>query len=77
MGLFRTLTLELTEDIYKFALKTANEKNQTLEEWVFELMLQNLQEEPDPLAPFIGSFHSETPDLAEKHDQYLGEAVLI
>ena len=28
----------------------------------------------DPLAPFIGTFETDTPDLLIRHDQYLAEA---
>ncbi len=28
----------------------------------------------DPIAPFIGAFHSGVPDLAERHDEYLAQS---
>ncbi len=56
----------------------ATRLNQSPETVMVEAIAAQLTPPPaetDPLLALIGSLSSETPDLAEQHDRYLGEAI--
>jgi hypothetical protein len=39
-----------------------------------EILVPGYDPTTDPLSRFVGMFHSGTPDLAERHDEYLAES---
>jgi hypothetical protein len=72
-----TLTLEVSEEIYKPLARAAQKSGQTLEELAVEwLVLAMHTVQDDPLEEFIGGFASDLPDWTEKSDVYLGQALL-
>lgn len=72
----RTLTLELSDEIYEPLTRTAKELGKTPEELATEWLLLALRHAlNDPLEEFIGAFKTETPDWADAHDEYLGRAL--
>ena len=73
----RTLTLEVPEEIYTPLVETATQEGLAPEvlavEWLTAGMQQFLH---DPLEEFIGAFSSDVTDWTEKHDDYLGVALV-
>jgi len=71
------LYLELPEDIYKPLIKNAKRKGCSPEETAIEYLKSILVKfEDDPIEKFIGAFHSDNPDWADKHDKYLGQTLM-
>jgi hypothetical protein len=71
------LHLELPEDIYKPLVKNAKRKGRSPEEIAIEYLKSILLRlEDDPIEKFIGAFHSDISDWAEKHDNYLGQTLM-
>jgi hypothetical protein len=72
----RTLTLELSDEIYEPLKKTAQETGKTPEELAVEWLLLAIRYAlNDPVEDFIGAFHSDVPDLGDRHDHYLGQTL--
>jgi hypothetical protein len=52
---------------------------QLLEAWLLDLQAHDAEglegDDPpkDPLAPFLGAFEADSPDVIARHDQYLAE----
>jgi hypothetical protein len=71
------LTLELPEQVYETLLKTAKRQGQRPEavavQWLATASESQLD---DPFEQFIGAFGSNVPDWADRHDEYLGTAML-
>lgn len=73
----RTLTLELSDEIYEPLTRTAKETGKTPEELAVEWLLLAIRDAlNDPVEDFIGAFHSDIPDWADQHDKYLGQALV-
>jgi hypothetical protein len=70
----KTLTLEISDNIYEVLLKTSSQVGQTPEqiilEWVENKIKRTMQ---DPLLELAGTFESNTTDIGERHDEYLGQ----
>lgn len=72
-----TLTIEVSEEIYKPLARAAHQSGQTLEALALEwLVLAMHTVQDDPLEEFIGGFASDIPDWTEKSDAYLGQTLL-
>lgn len=65
-----SLTVTLDENTYDHLMALADREGQSAEEWV-RATVANIFD--DPLIALAGSIDSGVPDLAERHDQYLGE----
>jgi len=71
------LKLELTEDVYKPLVKNAQREGRSPEETAVEYLKSILLKlEDDPIEKFIGAYHSNVPDWADQHDNYLGQTLL-
>lgn len=69
-----SLTLDLPEEIYQPLLKTALTKGKKVEEIAVEVLASvKSKKVADPFERFIGSVKSDIIDLAENHDEYIGE----
>jgi len=72
----KTVTLELTDTVYKLLSETSAQSGQTPEqmilEWVEERIQQTIQ---DPLLQLAGIIEAEVTDVAERHDDYIGQAL--
>ena len=72
-----TLLLEVPEDVYQTLAKTAEQIGQPPEalatQWVITATRHFAN---DPLEQFIGAFSSNSLDWADRHDEYLGQAVM-
>ena len=72
-----TLTLEVPDDVYRPLAETARQRGTTPEELIVEWLAMAIQHAiNDPVEQFIGTFTSNTPDWADQHDKYLGQAVM-
>ncbi|NJN57398.1 MAG: hypothetical protein HC879_07780 [Leptolyngbyaceae cyanobacterium SL_5_9] len=78
----KTLTITLPDALEQALVQTAAQANQSTEEMVVQLLTQTLMpnsesklEQADPLMALFGSIKSDVPDLAERHDEYLGQAL--
>jgi plasmid stability protein len=78
----KTLTITLPDALEQALAQTAAQANQSTEEMVVQLLTQTLMpnsesksEEADPLMALFGCIKSDIPDLAERHDEYLGQAL--
>ncbi|MCG5059375.1 hypothetical protein VB834_02670 [Limnoraphis robusta Tam1] len=80
----KTFTITLPDELEQALMVQAERLNQSLEEVVLQVLSQQIDtlsqsqltqpEENDPLLRLIGSLHVDVSDLAENHDQYLGNA---
>jgi hypothetical protein len=75
--------IEITDKAYQFLVDTAHDRGKTpqqlLEEWLLDLQAAEggipAEYDPtkDPLAPFLGAFEADAPDVVARHDDYLAE----
>ena len=73
----KTLSIELSDEVYQTLLKTAEQLGQSPEAIVSQwIVTQHQTQVSDPLASFIGAFNSEILDWTSRHDEYLGVALL-
>ena len=80
----KTFTITLTDDLEEVITSQAERLNKSPEEIVLQVLSQQLttlfqpnlsQAESDPLLRLIGSLNIDIPDLAENHDDYIGQAL--
>lgn len=75
----KTLTIVLPDALEQALTKTAAQTHQSAEDLAVQLLTQQLlpsqEPEPDPLIALFGSVCSNTPDLADRHDDYLGDTL--
>lgn len=71
-----TLTLQISEEVYKSLKKTAEQNGQPTEALAV-LLLTNATKNitDDPLEDFIGKFNSNGVNWSNKHDEFLGNFV--
>lgn len=71
----QSLTLNISEDVYRYLLKAAEQAGQLPEvlaaQW---LSLFTRSVDSDPLEKFIGAFRSSCPDWTDNHDKYIGQS---
>ena len=71
------LTLELPEHVYETLLKTAQRQGQRLEAVAVQWLATASESQLDaPFEQFIGAFSSNVPDWADRHDEYIGQALM-
>ena len=72
-----SLTLDIPDEVYQPLVEKAQQAGQTPEALATKYLAQAVQgEEQDPLLRWAGAFSSEVTDLAERHDDYLGDGLL-
>ncbi len=72
-----TLTLTLPDTIYEPLQQKAQQAGRTPEEMVLEWLTKEVQPEPeDPLLALVGSISCDVTDVAERHDYYIGQALM-
>lgn len=73
----KTVSLTIPDNLYDIITKIAKNKGQTSESLIMECVENSFASlENDPLEPFIGIIDTQGSDWSEKHDQYLGQALL-
>lgn len=73
----QTLTLQIPPEIYVLLNQQAQENKVTIESLVLQWVLERAEKiQNDPLLKLAGIFKSGIPDLADKHDEYIGEVIL-
>ncbi len=78
--MLRTITLQIPEAAFAAIEKQAEDKGKQPAELAGELLTQAIRRvgEPssDPLIALFGTIESPVTDVAERHDYYIGQAVL-
>ena len=73
----QTLILEIPDDVYKVLADIASQEGKTPEEMSAQWVATTVERiQNDPVERFIGAFSSDIPDWADRHDEYLGEALM-
>ena len=74
--LANTLTLQLPETTYAQLVRRAQRSGQAPEQIALQWIINAVQAETeDPLLQLAGIFAAETPDISERHDEYIGHEV--
>ncbi|MFE4105048.1 hypothetical protein [Almyronema epifaneia] len=80
----KTLKITLPDSLEQSLAEAAAKANQSTEEWILQLLIQNqtFQESAliasaslDPLLQLAGCIDVNISDAAENHDQYIGQAL--
>ncbi|HKP84762.1 MAG TPA: hypothetical protein VJZ26_01620 [Blastocatellia bacterium] len=72
----RTLTLELSEEVYEPLAKSAEQVGKTPEQMVVQILTESIRQfEDDPIEKFIGAFDSGITDLGTRHHEYIGQSL--
>ncbi len=75
----RTITLEIPEETYKAIEMQAKTQGlrpaQLVMEWLSEAVKRAQTAEEDPLEALVGTLECEVTDVAEHHDEYIGQAL--
>jgi hypothetical protein len=76
------VTIDLPEALQQSLLSQAAQTQTTPEQFIIQLLTQNLIPNTppsnltnDPLFQLIGCIDSDILDVAEKHDEYIGQAI--
>jgi len=73
----QVLTLELPGQVYETLMKVAKRQGQRPEAVAVEwLVTATESQQDDPFEQFIGAFSSNVPDWADRHDEYIGQALM-
>ena len=76
----RTLTLEIPETTFVVIEEQAQHKgidpSELAVEWLSDAVQRIQSYEPDPLDALVGTLDVSITDVAERHDEYLGKAIL-
>ncbi len=76
----RTITLEIPEPTFVVIEEQAQSKgiepSALVVEWLADAVQRIQSFEPDPLDSLIGTIDVSINDLAERHDEYLGKALI-
>jgi hypothetical protein len=73
----RTLTLELAEDLYQALKDLAEKEGRSAEDLGAAWLAATIDRVAnDPVMKLAGTLHSGVPDLAERHDDYLGNHLM-
>ena len=77
----RTITLELPESLYASLAQRAERQQSTPEQLILDSLATTLGNgaqsvDDDPLIQLLGSIRSDITDIAERHHDYLGQALL-
>jgi len=77
----KTLTITLPDALEQALTQTAAQTNQSAEDLILQWLTQKLAAvsdssvADDPLLALFGSIHSNYPDLADRHDDYIGQSL--
>jgi hypothetical protein len=72
-----TLSLELPEELYAALQKIAEQDGKTPEELASHWLAVAIRSlTSDPLDNLVGSMNSAIPDWGDRHDWYIGQAIL-
>jgi hypothetical protein len=75
----RTIILEIPEETYETIEMQAETKGlkpaQIVMEWLSEAVKRAQTAEKDPLEALVGTLECEVTDVAEHHDDYIGQAL--
>jgi len=70
------LTIDVPDDVFLNLSKLALQQGKPPEDLARELVSKAIQElVEDPLLKWIGTFESDVSDAAERHDEYIGQAL--
>jgi hypothetical protein len=73
----KILTITLPDVLEQVLTQTAAQANQSAEDLILQLLTQKLipasAPETDPLIALFGSIQSNYSDLADRHDDYIGQ----
>lgn len=67
-----SITIDLSDEAYKELVAIADRKSQVPELVASEILNDLL---PDPLLKLAGTIDSPVRDVAERHDEYIGEGI--
>ncbi len=77
--MMRTITLEIPEETFVVIEEQAQNKGmepaQLVAGWVSEAAQRVGGTKIDPLVALFGTIESPVPDIADKHDEYIGQAL--
>ena len=76
MEMEHTLVIEVPEETFEPLVKSADRTGRTPEEIAVHLLVEAVRRSSDPVEKFIGSLSSTVPDWADRHDEYLGDALV-
>jgi hypothetical protein len=69
-------TIDVPDSVFLNFSRLALEQGKPPEDLARELVSKAIQElEEDPLLKWIGAFESNVPDVAERHDDFIGQAL--
>ncbi len=78
--MLRTIIVEIPETTFVVIEEQAHNKgiepSELVVEWLDEAIHRIQNVEPDPLDELIGALDAPIHDLAERHDEYLGQALI-
>jgi hypothetical protein len=69
----QALTLNLPDDAYRALLQAGRDRSEPPENVASRLLAEVLS---DPLVSLFGCLEYSSPDVADHHDQYIGESIL-
>ena len=71
-----TINVEVPDDLYATLSSQAERAGKSVEKFVADQLLSSVPPfETDDLLQLAGSLHSDFSDIAERHDDYLGQAL--
>lgn len=71
------LTLEIPDPLYQALAKFAEKQGRSVEDLGVAWLSATIDSiANDPLMKLAGTFHSGVPDLAERHDYYIGQHLM-
>jgi len=71
------LILEVPDDVYELLARTAKQMGSTPQELAVKWLTTAISKATDdPVENFIGAFSSTVPDWADRHDKYVGQALM-
>lgn len=73
----QTITISLPDEVYEHLAQWTRQIGQTPEHWIAAWISRSVQETlQDPLIQLAGTIESDVTDVSERHDEYLGQAIL-
>ncbi len=68
-----TLVLEIPDEAYQGLVRSAGEKGQSPEKTAADILADTLG---DPVLNLAGCLSFQSPDIAERHDEYIGAGIM-
>ncbi len=69
------LGLEISDQLWQRLLRQTERKGMKLEELAVAYLTEMVAMDEDPLLQLAGSVESDVPDAAQRHHEYLGQAL--